>query len=304
MENKSPGVVVLTKFCESNSKQFAEYITYILVLTFVFMISLTIPVNAAGLMVPTYEVKYLLDSSMVLNRDHQLKKTYRNLFETGDSYKTVGVLYLDTKNQAFYNEGWVNRIRIKENKNKFELTYKKRYGIVGGDIDAAIILAKQEGFDSSDTNYEAEVDWGYSKMTLSISNKKKKSNKGYKDMELPKKEEAIQILKDKMPGKEKDWISDKWGMDLIKYAKKAGPVYYTKYKGEVEGADVAIEVWPIENQDTGEIEYITELSFKEDTYSTASNMRESLMQYLDTKEILLHQDALKTRKVLDAYLGN
>lgn len=47
-------------------------------------------------MIPDYEVKLLLDSDQVLNSDYELKKTYREVFDTGKSYKTIVVAYADT----------------------------------------------------------------------------------------------------------------------------------------------------------------------------------------------------------------
>lgn len=277
----------------------------ILLLTAVLTITV-IPhtVHAAENMVPTYEVKFLLDSDQVLNKDHLLKKEYRNYFETGSDYLTMGILYLDTESQDFNNQGWINRIRVKEGKSDFELTYKKRYPIQNGNTEEALTLANQEGFDATDTNYSAEIDWGYSKMTLSLSCKKEKSNKGYDDLELPKKNAAIDMIKDKMPGKEEDWLYDNWGKDTIEYAKKAGPVYCYRYEGEYDGTDIDIEIMPIENQASGEITYVTEASFKSDDYKDASEIRESMMNDLDELGVLEHKDSLKTQMILDEYLGN
>lgn len=260
--------------------------------------------HAATNMIPTYEVKFLLDSDQVLNKEHFLKKEYRNYFKTNSNYLTMGILYLDTGNQDFNNEGWINRIRIKEGASNFELTYKKRYPIQNGNIEEALTLANQEGFDSTDTNYSAEIDWGYSKMTLSLSCKKEKSNKGYDDLELPKKNAAIDMIKGKMPGKEENWLYKNWGKDTIENAKKAGPVYCYRYEGEYNGTDIDIEIVPIENQASKEITYVTEVSFKEDDYTDASEIRENLMNDLDGLNILEHEDSLKTQLILDAYLGN
>ena len=261
-------------------------------------------VQAATNMVPTYEVKFLLDSDQVLNKEHLLKKEYRNYFNTDSDYLTMGMLYLDTDMQDFNNEGWINRIRIKEGASDFELTYKKRYSIQNGNTEEALALANQEGFDSTDTNYSAEIDWGYSKMTLSLSCKKEKSNKGYDNLELPKKNAAIDMIKDKMPGKEENWLYENWGKDIIENAKKAGPVYCYRYEGEYNGTDIDIEIVPIENQASGETTYVTEVSFKEDDYTDASEIRENLMNDLDGLNILEHKDSLKTQLILDAYLGN
>jgi len=261
-------------------------------------------VHAAKNMTPTYEVKFLLDSNQVLNSDHLLKKEYRNYFETGSDYLTMGILYMDTEMQDFNNQGWINRIRVKEGKSDFELTYKKRYSIQNGNIEEALTLANQEGFDATDTNYSAEIDWGYSKMTLSLSCKKEKSNTDYDDLELPKKNAAIDMMKDKMPGKEEDLLYENWGKDTIENAKKAGPVYCYRYEGDYDGTDIDIEIMPIENQASGEITYVTEASFKSDDYREASEIRENMMNDLDELGILKHEDSLKTQMILDAYLRN
>ena len=253
-------------------------------------------------MVPDYEMKFLLDSGKVFNDDYKLDSEYRDFFDTGKKYETVGVLYLETEDYDFSNEGWYNRIRIKEDSDKFDLTYKKRYSIENGDIEAALTKANEEGFDISDTNYEAQVDWGYNKMTLSLSNKKTEKNNGYDDMELPGRKDAIEIIKDNMPGKEKDWKEKKWGKDLIDDVKKCGPVYYSKYEGEIEGITVDIEVWPVYTESTDSTEYITEVSFKEDEYDEAASNRNKVMDALEDKGILKHEDSLKTQKILEAYL--
>lgn len=253
-------------------------------------------------MVPDYEMKFLLDSDKVLNNDHELNSEYRDFLDTGKNYDTIGVLYLETPDYSFSNEGWYNRIRIKEDSNKFDLTYKKRYPIENGDIDSALTQANEEGFDISDTNYEAQVDWGYNKMTLSLSNKKDEKNDGYDDMELPGRKDAIEIIKDNMPGKEEDWGEKNWGKDAIDDAEKCGPVYYLQYEGKIEGITVDVEVWPVYTERTDSTEYITEVSFKEDDFETASSNREKVMDALDAEGILMHEDSLKTQKILDAYL--
>lgn len=252
-------------------------------------------------MVPNYEMKFLLDSEQVLNENYELNSEYRDFFNTDKKYDTVGVLYLETEDYDFSNEGWYNRIRIEEDSDKFDLTYKKRYSIENGDIDAALTKANEEGFDISDTNYEAQVDWGYNKMTLSLSNKKEESNKNYDDMELPGRKDAIEIIKDNMPGKE-DWKENNWGKNLIDDAKKCGPVYYYKYEGEVEDITVDLEIWPVYTESTDSTEYITEVSFKEDDYNMASENRDKVMNALENKGILKHEDSLKTQKILDAFL--
>ena len=86
-------------------------------------------VYAAENMVPTYEVKFLLDSDQVLNKDQRLKKEYRNYFETSSDYLTMGILYLDTETQDFNSQGWINRIdqessKFRAKKAEPEVTFK------------------------------------------------------------------------------------------------------------------------------------------------------------------------------------
>lgn len=252
-------------------------------------------------MVPGYEVKLRLDNEKSLNAEKELNSNYKEIFDTGEIYETIGVEYLDTDQLDFNEEGWINRIRIKEGKSDFELTYKKRYSITNGDIEAALTQANEEGFDMDDDNYKAEIDWGYQKMTLSITRIKKASNSEYDDLELPGQKETIDLITDKMPGKLEDWKVKKWGTDTMENARIYGPVYYKKYKGEINGIDVAIEIWPIMNQTTQTIEYITELSFKDDSFQRVSPKRKFLLQILDEKGILLHEDSLKTQNILAAY---
>lgn len=253
--------------------------------------------------IPNYEVKFLLDSDCVLNSDHLLKKEYRNTFSTGKDYKTIGVLYMDTEDRDFDIQGWTNRIRTEDDSKDFELTYKKRYPITDGDIVSALNLANDEGFDIGDTNYKAQVDWGYSKMILSLSCKKKASDKGYDNLELPKKSDARKILEKDMPGKENRWLYENWGSDMIEDGEKVGPVYYNKYSGIYCGKHIVIEIWPIEDQVTNATEYITEASFKTDTYEEADMFRNTINDALDQEGILIHEDSLKTQKMVDAYLA-
>ena len=54
-------------------------------------------------------------------------------------------------------------------------------------------------------------------------------------------------------------------------------------------------------KNSDEESYIVELSFDADDCPTAADGKAQLMEYLDQKEILLHEDSLKTTKILDAW---
>lgn len=267
----------------------------------IFLCSHSQSALAAANMTPNYEIKFLLDSAQVLDENHALQAAYRNLFSIEKDPTTIGVLYLDTPNRDFNQEGWTNRIRIEDGADEFELTFKKRYSIENGDIDSALNQANQDGFDAKDTNYTAQIDWGYSRMTLSIANNKTKSSKSYDNLELPKRKDAIKILQDKIPGKEDNWLYKNWGSNMLDGCMKAGPVYYDKYRGYDGNIKLTIEVWTIDTNNN--VSYITELSCKADTYEAAAAERTRLTDLCDSLGILLHEDSLKTQRILDSYLN-
>lgn len=140
---------------------------------------------AASPMKPSFEVKLLLKPEQVLGYNKEMNQEVLEYFQAGTNYERIQVQFLDTANKNLSNEGWFARIRKKEFSKDFELTYKKRYPIQNGVIQDALELAKKDGFDSKTDNYEAEIDWGFEKKTLSISNKKSYSAKGYGVLDLP-----------------------------------------------------------------------------------------------------------------------
>ncbi|KAJ4178544.1 hypothetical protein NW767_014838 [Fusarium falciforme] len=105
------------------------------------------PTQAAPNMTPEHEVKLLLKPTAVLGPDNELTSA---ILSTFDTLPTVTKL-----NSA--------RVRKTENEDDFELTYKTRYAITGGDINAPLTTANIDEFDAGDTKYEAQVEWGYQK---------------------------------------------------------------------------------------------------------------------------------------------
>ncbi len=142
------------------------------------------PAQADPKMTPDYEVKLLLNPAVVLGSDHKLTSTVRSAFGMPSTVTKMNVQFLDTNSKTIYANGWSPRIRKTEGESDFELTYKKRYAITGGNIDGALTTANAEGFDAGDTGYEAQVEWGYQQLTLSISRPKTASDAGYSGIEV------------------------------------------------------------------------------------------------------------------------
>ncbi|EEM29611.1 hypothetical protein bthur0003_15630 [Bacillus thuringiensis serovar thuringiensis str. T01001] len=248
-------------------------------------------------MKPSFEVKLLLKPEQVLGYNKEMKQEVLEHFQAGTKYERIQVQFLDTANKSLSDEGWFARIRKKEFSKDFELTYKKRYPIQNGVIQDALEVAKKEGFDSNTDSYEAEIDWGFEKKTLSISNKKSYSAKGYGILDLPNKQAAQNMLIEKLPGKMNKWLYTNWGEEMLKNSRIYGPVLMKRYTGEFENIKANIEIWPLSNTGKLEDDFVIEVSFKTNEESIATKQRELLMASLEKKGWLLPKDSLKTELI-------
>ncbi|HDR7377386.1 MULTISPECIES: hypothetical protein [Bacillus] len=252
---------------------------------------------AASPMKPSFEVKLLLKPEQVLGYNKEMKQEVLEHFQVGTNYERIQVQFLDTANKSLSNEGWFARIRKKEFSKDFELTYKKRYPIQNGVIQDALEVAKKEGFDSKTDSYEAEVDWGFGKKTLSISNKKSYSAKGYGVLDLPNEHASQNMLIEKLPGKMNKWLYTNWGEEMLRDSHIYGPVLMKRYTGEFENIKTNIEIWPLSNTGKIEDDFVIEVSFKTNEEIIATKQRELLMASIEKKGWLLPKDSLKTELI-------
>ncbi len=268
----------------------------------VLVLGLVASAIAAPNMTPDYEVKLLMDPSVVLNpSDNKLTPTVLSTFSMPTTVTKMNVQFLDKNDKTIYNAGWSPRIRKTEGESGFELTYKKRYPISGGDITAQLTTANTEGFDASDTNYDAQVEWGYLQKTLSISRKKSASSSGYSGMDLPNQSDSRDMLIDKAPGKFVDWGSANWGTTALASSRIYGPVLAKRSIGTWNSTQLYIEVWPIIDSAGTGIEYLVEASFKTTSELEASQKHDALADFLQIQGWFLAQDSLKTSLIMDRY---
>ena len=260
-------------------------------------------VHANPNMTPDYEVKLLLDPSAVLNpTDHKLTPTVLSTFSMPTTVTKMNVQFLDTASKEIYAQGWSPRIRKTEGESGFELTYKKRYPVTDTDIDAALSTANEQGFDASDEDkYDAQIEWGYEKKTLSITRKKSVSSSGYSGMDLPGTSNSRDMLIDEAPGKFDDWVSAGWGTGALSSARIFGPVLAKRSVGTWGTLELYIEVWPIRDAAGTGIEYVVEASFKTGSRTAASQGHDDLVALLQTNGWFLAQDSLKTQLIMDRY---
>jgi hypothetical protein len=252
-------------------------------------------------MTPEYEVKLLLKPAVVLGPNKELKSNVLSTFDMPPSTTKQNIQFLDMDSKDIYTAGLSARIRKTENDDGLELTYKKRYAIVGGDIDAALTTANNHGFDAGDARYEAQVEWCYQKQTLSISRKKKVAESTNSETGLPGESNSRAMLIDEAPDKFDNWQGDNWGTSMLAESRIFGPVRAKRSVGKWEGMRLYIEVWPIGKRASTEVDYLVEASFKTESRMTASTKHDSFISYLQDKGWFLCKDSLKTQLIMDSY---
>ena len=243
------------------------------------------------------EIKLLLASSQVLGEDHQLTRSMLKAFQMEDEPMRIEVIYLDTPARDYLKAGWISRIRVKEGKSRYTITYKMRYPVRDGDVDSALAVAKADGLSLRKSPYPAEIDWGYSKMTLSFAANAEVKTEKTPDLSLLTADKAVQMALENLPPEVKDQETDGQEDEFIKNIQVVGPVRFLRYEGALGKQSVRIEVWPIPSE-TGEIQYTAELSRACKSLMEAAEIRIKLVEKLDKMGILIHGDNLKTQMIL------
>jgi hypothetical protein len=257
-------------------------------------------------MTPDYEVRLLINPAAVLSPKNELMGSVLSTFgipltATMPPIVTkLNVQFIDTCCREIYTAGWSVRIRKEEGDDKFELTYKKRYAITGGDIDAALTRANNDGFNAATAKYDAQVEWGYEEQTLSISRKKKAAT-GNSGTDLPRTIDSRKMLIDEAPDEFDNFKFNKWGTKAIEKSRIFGPVLFSRYTGSWKGMPLYIEIWPLLNSEGTGIEYIVEASFKTKDHATASIGQEELAAFLESRGWFLARDSLKTALIMERY---
>ncbi|PTD08572.1 hypothetical protein FCULG_00012464 [Fusarium culmorum] len=259
-----------------------------------------IPAGQASNMTPDYEVKLLLKPDAVLNSGNELTSAVLAAFDVRPGVINQTIQYLDTNEKRLYSKDWSARVRKTENEDGLELTYKKRYAITANNIDAALTKANDDGFNASEGKYDAQVEWGYKKQTLSISRKKSADFK-ISGMDLPEELSSRSMLIEEAPTKFDNWLYDKWGTGILASSRVFGPVHAKRYIGRWEGTKMYLEVWPLRNSEGTGYEYLVEASLKTETYMEASKKHASLMSHLQGKGWFLEQDSLRTQLIMERY---
>ncbi len=248
---------------------------------------------------PDYEARLLLNPEVVLNTDYELKRDVLLAFGITKSI-SMNVQFFDTDSKDISAADWSIRVRKREDKSDLELTYKKRYNIASGDVDAALAVASIDGFDADDTKYEAQVEWGLTTRVLSIS-RDKEARSPTNGADLPNAADSRKMLIDEAPGKFDDWRQKKWGTAALNRSRPYGPVFARRWIGAWGDLKLYVEAWPIRTDSDGKMIHIVEASFKTSSRQTAETEHSKLATYLEDKKWLLAQDTQKTQLILENY---
>ena len=262
------------------------------------------PVGAAPVKTePACELRFLLDSSRVLDEAHLLREDIREAFGMEEEAQSIEVMYLETPGKDFQGEGWMNRIRVKDGKAKYTVTYKKRYAVPDDDLDAALAAAREDGFSLYDEQFPAEIDWGYSKMVLSFADDVdvKTESEEVPDLFQLSPDEAAEMAAAWMPSEIRDWGAAGWGTETLEAAQVVGPVRFLRYTGMMDDQEVRIEIWPMPAD--GAPEYLVEFSAQCKNVKKGARFREILLEELEQMNILVPGDSLKTERLLNGSDG-
>lgn len=248
-------------------------------------------------MVPKYEVKLLLEPSVALDSNHQLDHAIKETFSVTAASQKIKVQFLDTNDRDIFCRDWSARIRKKEGENELELTFKKRYKILDGEIDATLKRAAQDGFVLDNTIFEAQVDWGFKNQTLSINRDEPYAHVEGQGGELPQGDDAQEMLIEKAPER----FTTEVDPAFLAQARIYGPIIAERFAGTFDGDDLDIEVWPIRDVAGTGFEYIVEASFKVRKYPKAEKRRKELKELLEKKGWFLANDSLRTTLIMERY---
>jgi hypothetical protein len=251
-----------------------------------------------------YQVKLRLDDSLV-DASGALTPAALDLFglsdgQADDAPETEQSVYADTADGRFADAGWSVRLRHKEGEDSYDLTYKRRSDLADNSlsqsaVDAALADARDDNFDSSDDNYEAQVNASYNTSTLDFSTKK--SADCDDDCAVPDGDEAVDILDDKLPGKlEKatgTTLGDAGATASQVVTQRTWPVSVATEAGKVS-AD--LEVTAMSGG------YFVELTAETGDRQDAASTREALTSATDEAGVLRHGDAFKTGLILGGTL--
>jgi hypothetical protein len=253
-----------------------------------------------GVATPDFEVKLSLDPASVLDIEFEPTRKVERELELEGSNRKIATLFVDSRPFNLHSESWNVRIRRFEDEKKLEVSYKRRSPLGSATLADALTAAAEQGFDSREDDYDAQVEWGYARRTLSFTRKKELKAEGG-DLLLPATDEARRTVVEDIPGRLDRWKQEGWARSILENGHVYGPVLGRRWTGNWKGPKLAFEVWLIRTESGVGYEPVVELSFKQDEEEKAAKWRDELMAFTRERGLLLEHDVLKTEMILKRY---
>ena len=247
-----------------------------------------------------YELKLLVDPGQTLDARREPTADVRAAFRLGER-QTIVMQFVDSARLELDKAQWNVRIRAFEDEDELQVTYKKRYPIDDGDIDAALEQAVADGFKDDPEEYEAQVEWSLKSKTLSISRKTELASLGLNPLDLPDERVSRALCAAAVPARLERQVSRVWVRDVFGRAHLYGPVRGERWKGKWNGKTVSIEVWQIRGKAGEKGKRVVEVSVKEEDRDIAMTTQQQLHTFLKKRRWLGDDEDLKTRMVLERY---
>jgi len=259
--------------------------------------------------IPDTEVKFLIDPELVLDANGNLRREVANLFGGfgRDRGRSIVMQFMDTPDQAFRAEGFINRIRYRhwnqQDGEGYQLTYRRRipvWPVNHTTIRAAIDQANADGFG----NWDMNLDWSYHSAVLTLSHTV--ATGGRVSSTLPNEIASRNLLRNHMPAHVANLYSPELLAafdDLVVH----GPVRFRRYEFNFPGTNeriLRIEVMPITAEDGIGIDHIVEVSFEfenEGRLDVINARRAQIQTILENANILLPESGLRASRVLERY---
>jgi hypothetical protein len=266
-------------------------------------VSVAVPAHAADHADPGFQVKLLVDPTKILGAGGTPLATADTAFGLGKASGVEAAEYLDSTSRQLQNQGWSVRVRHDDNDDEVKETYKKRYAIAGDGTDAlddALDQAADDSFDADEEDYEAQVDLSYNQATLDFSDDKKADAKGLGTGKLPSAADARDDVVDDLPGKLDDLGSKDFAANILAAAHIFGPVVQTNYPGTLAGHTVELQITPMHGAPGGS-GYWAEISADATSLPAAADLRDDIVDALNSRGWLIPQNAFKTEQILATY---
>ncbi len=240
------------------------------------------PVVFGASIEPAVEIKYNLDPTVFSKQ--QIKATF-----SAKEEDRVKVYFFDTAERTFFANDSIQRLRVYEGKDTYDITYKKRLQQLS--LVEAIEELESHGFTGSESNYKFEIDSKNGQDPLSVSRKEKIKTTKNISYNVVDEKAAIKAVQENVPKKIENWDPKNWFKTTLQASQMTDPANVQTYTGVYQGIDAEIEYWEYHGNT------MVELSTKT-SVENATQVKENWGKQLQESNYLSEDQRGKTNFVL------